>query len=98
MFVSYTCWHNVEDQEGRWDLLCIAGATGILIALLFLTWTRGAYQGAKILLQEFDVSTITAGDYTVEMKVPMDKYKDWRESVYKQTYMPLGISTAMAFK
>jgi hypothetical protein len=46
---------------------------------------------------EFDVLTITAGDYTVEMKIPMDKYKDWRETIYRQTYYPLGTSPAMAF-
>jgi hypothetical protein len=55
------------------------------MAFMFLIWTRYAFQGSKILYLDFDVSTITAGDYTIEMKVPMDKYKDWLETEYKQT-------------
>ena len=98
IFVSYTCWHLDEDLITRHDQFCVASSCSILVALLFLTWTRNAYQGSKISLLEFDVSTVTAGDYTVEMKVPMGKYKDWRETVYKSTYYTLGISSAMAFK
>jgi hypothetical protein len=97
MFVSYTCWHKEGELIQRYEQLSVASGISILIAFLFLIWTRYAFLGSKIWLLDFDVSTITAGDYTVEMKVPMDKYKDWLETVYKQTYFRRGVSSAKAF-
>ena len=83
--MSYTCWHKEGELSERYEQLSIASGISILMAFMFLIWTRYAFQGSKILYLDFDVSTITAGDYTIEMKVPMDKYKDWLETEYKQT-------------
>jgi hypothetical protein len=54
----------------------------------------------KINQVEWDVATITANDYTVEMKIRRSKYKEWYEKEYKK---PGGdyekdIPPAMSFK
>jgi hypothetical protein len=36
-----------------------------------------AYQGGKIQNVEFDVATVTAGDYAIEMKIPQESYEKW---------------------
>jgi hypothetical protein len=51
--------------------------TGIFIAFLFLLWIRSAFVGGKIGAVEFDAKTVSAGDYTVEMKIPIESYKKW---------------------
>lgn len=51
--------------------------TGILISLIFMIWLRYAAQGSKIKALEFDISTITSGDYTVELPIDSDDYKKW---------------------
>jgi hypothetical protein len=63
-----------------------------------MLWIRWSFQGAKIDLLEFDVATITAGDYTVEVKFAKEEYNDWYETVYRQTLMDSGVSTALALK
>lgn len=40
-----------------------------LIAYLFTISLRHLYQGGKIQQLEWDMATITAGDYTVEFKI-----------------------------
>jgi hypothetical protein len=73
---------------------------GVLISMLFMIWVRASFQGAKIRALEFDISTITAGDYTVEMKVNAEDYKFWLSESsegYKSETNP-SMSPAYAFK
>jgi hypothetical protein len=49
-------------------------------------------------LIEFDCATITAGDYTVEIKFNKEEYNDWYENEYRPKLMDTGISTALALK
>jgi hypothetical protein len=41
------------------------------------------YSGGKIKMLEWDMSTITAGDYTVEIKIPNDAYQQWYDGEYR---------------
>jgi hypothetical protein len=40
-------------------------------------------QSGKIKLLEFDLATITAGDYSVEFKIKRENYLTWYEMVYR---------------
>lgn len=74
--------------------------TGIFIAFIFMLWIRYAFQGAKIDLLDFDVSTITAGDYTVEIKFSSEnkEYQTWYDNVYVPEHKGKGKSVALALK
>jgi hypothetical protein len=48
-----------------------------MISFLFLLWIRWFFQGSKVDLMAFDVATITAGDYSIELKIPKDAYDEW---------------------
>lgn len=57
----------------------------VLIAFLFTVSIRYMYQGGKIQMIEWDCSTVTAGDYSVEF--PMEDksvYLNWRDNVYEK--------------
>lgn len=98
IFASFECHHELADQHTRYNQVVMIGTIGILIAFMFMLWIRWSFQGAKIDLLEFDVATITAGDYTVEVKFAKEEYNDWYENVYRPTLMDSGISTALALK
>jgi hypothetical protein len=65
--------------------------------MLFLLWVRYAFVGGKISAVEFDVKTVSAGDYTVEMKIPMESYKKWLKE-FEASQGNHGKSTGLAFK
>ena len=72
----------------------------LLIAYLFTISLRHLFQGGKVQQLEWDMATITAGDYTVELKINSDDYRHWYNHEYKK---PGGdfekdISPAMALK
>jgi hypothetical protein len=100
LFMQYTCEHPIEEKETRYHAVSICVCIGIFISLLFMIWLRSSFQGAKIRALEFDISTLTAGDYTVEMKVKSDDYKYWlnvNPDGYKAEKNP-SMSPAYAFK
>ena len=45
--------------------------------MIFMIWLRMAFQGSKVKALEFDITTLTAGDYTVEMPISSNDYKFW---------------------
>ena len=65
---------------------------------MYMLWIRRSFQGAKIDLLEFDVSTLTAGDYTVEVKLEKEQYQKWFKENYEKNIQPTGISCALALK
>jgi hypothetical protein len=52
------------------------------ISLIFLVQIRRLYQGGKITQLEWDMATITAGDYTVEFEIKEKSYIDWYDNHY----------------
>ena len=56
------------------------GAIAVFISLIFLIQIRSLYQGGKIAVLEWDMATITAGDYTIEMEIKPETYENWLKS------------------
>jgi len=57
-------------------------AIGSLICFLFTVSIRYMYQSGKIKQLEWDMSTITAGDYTVEINITRNSYDNWKNDHY----------------
>lgn len=47
--------------------MCLISATAIIIAMIFTITIRYLFQGGKMTKIDWDMATITAGDYTVEI-------------------------------
>jgi len=41
------------------------------------------YKGGKIQQLEWDISTVTAGDYSVEFDIPENTYQQWKREIYQ---------------
>jgi hypothetical protein len=73
------------------------GITGIFISFLFLLWVRYFFQGSKVDLMQFDVATVTAGDYSVEVKIPKEAYNEWAKE-FEAKYDETSQSRALVLK
>ena len=62
------------EQSSKYKSLCTVSFFGIFTCCLFTIFVRWLYMKGKINQVEWDVATITANDYTVEMKIRRSKY------------------------
>ncbi len=61
---------------------------------------RRLYQGGNIAQIEWDLATITAGDYTVEWEIMESTYRHWYDNIYKVSGgdFEKGIAAAYSMK
>ena len=84
--------------------MAIAVATGVLICLLFTVSIKAMYEGGKIQQLEWDMATVTAGDYSVEFPIKSNDqscgYDWWKANIYRAPGGPFeqGIAPAFALK
>ena len=90
LFVQYSCVQSEEEQEEKYNHIALAVATTCLISLIFVVVLQYLYKGGKIYQLEWDLSTITAGDYTVEFTISQDAYQNWYNNTYKSYYGDYG--------
>jgi hypothetical protein len=86
LFVSYTCEHDKAEQSGKFDSLCLICSITIFIGILFTVKTRLALKQSKIFKVAFNLQSVTAGDYTVEVRLDNGFYDDWYENKYLKKY------------
>lgn len=100
LFVQYSCEQSLEDQEAKYGYLCLATATICLVSLLYIIALQYLNKNGKIQQLEWDISTVTAGDYTVEFDISADSYNDWYNNNYKSYYGDYGqgYSPALSLK
>jgi len=68
-----------------------------LISYLFMISLRHLYQGGKLQQLEWDMSTVTAGDYSVELKIDSDGYRNWYNNEYRKPTGDFENNVAPAF-
>ena len=62
--------------------MIVATTAASLISLLFTINLTSLFKGGSIQQLEWDISTETAGDYSVEFEIPRRNYEEW----YNRTY------------
>ena len=84
----------------KYGHLVVASATTCLISLLFVVTLQYLSKNGKIKQLEWDISTVTAADYTVEFVIPADAYQNWYLNTYKSYYGEFGqgYSPALSLK
>ena len=58
-------------------------ATGVLIVLLYTISMRYLFQGSKIQRIEWDMTMVTARDFSTEFPIKQASYDKWKEEVYE---------------
>jgi hypothetical protein len=86
-----------EQSTKYWEL-CVISACGILICLFFTIFCRWLYWYGKIQYTQWDALTLTAADYTVEMRIKEKSYKDWYQTEYKNGDFKNEIAPLMSLK
>ncbi len=84
LFVQYTCIQDEATQATKYEQMSLAVATAVLISFLFTVSIRSMYQGGKIQQIEWDMSTVTAGDYSVELPISKQAYEAWKANDYRK--------------
>lgn len=80
--------------------MCLAVGTAVLISFLFLIMIRYLYQGGKMKQIEWDMSTVTAGDYAVEFPISRENFETWKKMHYDSEggLKETGVSMAIGLK
>jgi hypothetical protein len=100
LFVQYTCVHDTKTMYNRYNAICAIAFTSILMAFIFLIWTRYSEKGSNISVVTYDLATVTAADYTIHVNMANkpNQYKDWYKGEYLNGDMLKGISPAISLK
>lgn len=95
--MQYSCVQSAAEQEVKYDQMALAVGTAFLIAMLYTVAIRYMFQGGKIVQLEWDVATVTAGDFSVEFAIKKENYLHWKEHVYRAPGGPFERNEAPAF-
>jgi hypothetical protein len=74
---------DVSQQEKKFRGLCLNTSIGILICCIFTFSVRWLKLKGRLDQMQWDMKTVTAGDYTVELKISEADYRAWYDSEYK---------------
>lgn len=97
LFVQFKCIQSVEQQAQKFEIMNISVATATLICLLYVVVLKGLWKGGVLQQLEWDISTVTAGDYTVEVPISKEAYLQWKLNEYPRE-RDLGYAPALSFK
>lgn len=84
VYAQFTCVMDESTQHYKYNKMATTCAIICFIAYLFTIMLRHLYQGGKIQQLEWDMATITAGDYTVEFPIDSDNYRRWYDQEYRK--------------
>ncbi len=82
MFIQVKCGYNSYDLNVRQVEGLLIGCFGVFIALFFVIYIDYVKSVAKNDFVEWDVKTITAGDYSVEMDISEDMWNNFVAAEY----------------
>lgn len=75
VFVQMACSFDIKQIQNRKEQGLFISCCTVGIALFIMVWIEYIRNIAKTDFVEWDVKTITAGDYTVEFDIGMDFYE-----------------------
>ena len=73
-FLQYTCIQSNAELSSKYNFISLAVSTACLISLLFVLLLQWLYKGGNIMQIEWDLATVTLGDYAVEFEIPAEAY------------------------
>lgn len=77
MFIQYTCEMNDGQKFDKYNNVAICTFSVMLISIMFVLVIYYAQNTSEINTMVYDVQTVTASDYTVEMDITKSMYDDF---------------------
>lgn len=84
MFLQYTCIQSDDLLHEKYDQLNLAVALGLTLLIIYGLFIRYQKLGGRIKALDYDLTTVTAGDFTVELKITKTMYNNFINNIYKQ--------------
>ena len=85
IFVQLPCHINNSDKNQREIFGLMTGCLAVFVYLYTLVYFDYIKTVETNKYVDWDVKTITAGDYTVEFDLDPDTYEHWKENYYDET-------------
>jgi hypothetical protein len=97
-YIQYSCIQSGAVLETKYKQGTIISCLGIFASLFFMVVIYWLKRASKIKQLEWDVSTVTASDYSVEMEITEEQYTWFLENVYNPTDRHAGLSPGESLK
>jgi len=82
IFVQMACMIPADTLSGRKMAGLAAGCMAVFTSLFVISYFDYVKNVQKNMYIEWDVKTVTAGDYTVEVDIPEDMFEKWNDTQY----------------
>lgn len=86
LFVQYSCKVDDEELAEKRHQALIAGCVNVFAALMLLAVIKNRVGSISIEKKEFDLQTVTASDYTLEIALSKEQVKTMREKIYAESF------------
>jgi len=77
LFIQYTCEITEKEKEDKYDILALVSVIVMFVSFLFSQLIFFLQQTSKLDAIKFDISTITASDFTVEYEISKSMFDDF---------------------
>lgn len=84
LFVQFSCIQATEDMVQKRQEALAAVCLGIFACLLYLITVYYIKENSKLQNIEWDVSTVTAGDFSVEYHIEKEMYELFMSQYFKR--------------
>jgi hypothetical protein len=98
VFISYSCVNTPAQQDAKYRQMCWVVLIGSMNAFVFVCFLRYQFFDNQFTKDEWDLSTITVGDYSVELPLKQEAIVKWSENGYLKNYKQKGIAFNYALK
>ena len=97
-FIQHTCEQDVGDQARKYYYISIITILIMLIAFAYIMIVHSQRALTKLELVKYDMSTVTASDFTVELDISREAYQDFLQNHYRPKVKNNERSPAMYLK
>jgi len=83
VFVQYSCTQDEGTQHKKWYELSIVACIYLMITVIFSMFIIYMKSLSKLNAIKYDISTVTASDFTIEMDISDEAYKHFLRNEYE---------------
>lgn len=89
-FIQYTCEMNNDEQYVKYRQLCLYASIVLFVAAFYFFRIRHLIEKQNLEHMEWDLQTVTAGDYTIQKPITKEEYDDFLANHFGKTPLSIG--------
>ncbi len=99
LYVQFSCVQTPDEMRTKYEHLSIVASVGVFVASLFLIVIYYMKRYSKMNQLDWDIQTITPGDYTLQYEITDEAYHWFLNTIYYPgSFEQEGTSIALALK